>query len=221
MAIAAAAYGLLAAVRVGRAEEESGRTEVVLAAPVSRATANTAGLPRSRRPDRPARARRVRRLGRGEHPAGGAAYLALASGMTAAVFTGIGALGEPTPADPARRARHWPRRRSACCWCCGSSPTPVPGAGWLPLATPLGWAELLRPLLVRNRWSCLLPAATTALLLARGRAGLAGGTLAPGYFQRDDSADPRLWLLSSPTAQAVQLPKRRSSSLGWPATAAS
>ena len=44
LAIAAAAYGLLAAVRAGRAEEESGRTEIVLAAPVSRATASTAGL---------------------------------------------------------------------------------------------------------------------------------------------------------------------------------
>ena len=44
LAIAAAAYGLLAAVRVGRAEEESGRTEVVLAAPVSRATAKLPAL---------------------------------------------------------------------------------------------------------------------------------------------------------------------------------
>ena len=92
LAIAAAAYGLLAAVRVGRAEEESGRTEVVLAAPVSRATANTAGLL--------AVAAGIALLGLAEFaglvaagiPAGGAAYLALASGMTAAVFTGIGAL---------------------------------------------------------------------------------------------------------------------------------
>ena len=68
LAIAAAAYGLLAAVRAGRAEEESGRMEVVLAAPVSRATANTAGLLAIAAGIALLWARRVRRLGRSEHP---------------------------------------------------------------------------------------------------------------------------------------------------------
>ena len=203
LAIAAAAYGLLAAVRVGRAEEESGRTEVVLAAPVSRATANTAGLL--------AVGAGIALLGLAELaglvaagiPAGGAAYLALAAGMTAAVFTGIGALA----------SQLLPTRRGALGVATAALglllvlrilADTVPGAGWLRWATPLGWAELLRPLTGPQPLVLLLPAATTALLLALA-AGLARRRdVGAGLFPRDDSADPRLWLLSSPTAQAVR-----------------
>ena len=203
LAIAAAAYGLLAAVRVGRAEEESGRTEVVLAAPVSRATANTAGLL--------AVGAGIALLGLAELaglvaagiPAGGAAYLALAAGMTAAVFTGIGALA----------SQLLPTRRGALGLATAALglllvlrilADTVPGAGWLRWATPLGWAELLRPLTGPQPLVLLLPAATTALLLALA-AGLARRRdVGAGLFPRDDSADPRLWLLSSPTAQAVR-----------------
>jgi len=203
LAIAAAAYGLLAAVRVGRAEEESGRTEVVLAAPVSRTTANTAGLL--------AVGAGIALLGLAELaglvaagiPAGGAAYLALAAGMTAAVFTGIGALA----------SQLLPTRRGALGLATAALglllvlrilADTVPGAGWLRWATPLGWAELLRPLTGPQPLVLLLPAATTALLLALA-AGLARRRdVGAGLFPRDDSADPRLWLLSSPTAQAVR-----------------
>jgi ABC-2 type transport system permease protein len=203
LAIAAAAYGLLAAVRVGRAEEESGRTEVVLAAPVSRATANTAGLL--------AVGAGIALLGLAEFaglvaagiPAGGAAYLALAAGMTAAVFTGIGALA----------SQLLPTRRGALGLATAALglllvlrilADTVPGAGWLRWATPLGWAELLRRLTGPQPLVLLLPAATTALLLALA-AGLARRRdVGAGLFPRDDSADPRLWLLSSPTAQAVR-----------------
>jgi polyether ionophore transport system permease protein len=203
LAIAAAAYGLLAAVRVGRAEEESGRTEVVLAAPVSRTTANTAGLL--------AVGAGIALLGLAELaglvaagiPAGGAAYLALAAGMTAAVFTGIGALA----------SQLLPTRRGALGVATAALglllvlrilADTVPGAGWLRWATPLGWAELLRPLTGPQPLVLLLPAATTALLLALA-AGLARRRdVGAGLFPRDDSADPRLWLLSSPTAQAVR-----------------
>ncbi len=203
LAIAAAAYGLLAAVRVGRAEEESGRTEVVLAAPVSRATANTAGLL--------AVATGIALLGLAEFaglvaagiPAGGAAYLALASGMTAAVFTGIGALASQLL--PTRRgALGLATAALGLLFVLRILADTVSGAGWLRWATPLGWAELLRPLTGPQPLVLLLPAVTTALLLA-----LAGGLarrrdIGAGLFPRDDSADPRLWLLSSPTAQALR-----------------
>ena len=203
LAIAAAAYGLLAAVRVGRAEEESGRTEVVLAAPVSRATANTAGLL--------AVATGIALLGLAEFaglvaagiPAGGAAYLALASGMTAAVFTGIGAL--VSQLLPTRRgALGLATAALGLLFVLRILADTVSGAGWLRWATPLGWAELLRPLTGPEPLVLLLPAVTTALLLA-----LAGGLarrrdIGAGLFPRDDSADPRLWLLSSPTAQALR-----------------
>ena len=203
LAIAAAAYGLLAAVRVGRAEEESGRTEVVLAAPVSRATANTAGLL--------AVGAGIALLGLAEFaglvaagiPAGGAAYLALASGMTAAVFTGIGALASQLL--PTRRgALGLATAALGLLFVLRIVADTVPGAGWLRWATPLGWAELLRPLTGPQPLVLLLPAVTKALLLALA-AGLARRRdVGAGLFPRDDSADPRLWLLSSPTAQAVR-----------------
>jgi ABC-2 type transport system permease protein len=203
LAIAAAAYGLLAAVRVGRAEEESGRTEVVLAAPVSRATANTAGLL--------AVAAGIALLGLAEFaglvaagiPAGGAAYLALASGMTAAVFTGIGALASQLL--PTRRgALGLATAALGLLFVLRILADTVPGAGWLRWATPLGWAELLRPLTGPQPLVLLLPAVTTALLLALA-AGLARRRdVGAGLFPSDDSADPRLWLLSSPTAQALR-----------------
>ena len=203
LAIAAAAYGLLAAVQVGRAEEESGRTEVVLAAPVSRATANTAGLL--------AVAAGIALLGLAEFaglvaagiPAGGAAYLALASGMTAAVFTGIGALASQLL--PTRRgALGLATAALGLLFVLRILADTVPGAGWLRWATPLGWAELLRPLTGPQALVLLLPAVTTALLLALA-AGLARRRdVGAGLFPRHDSADPRLWLLSSPTAQALR-----------------
>ena len=203
LAIAAAAYGLLAAVRVGRAEEESGRTEVVLAAPVSRATANTAGLL--------AVAAGIALLGLAEFaglvaagiPAGGAAYLALASGMTAAVFTGIGALASQLL--PTRRgALGLATAALGLLFVLRILADTVSGAGWLRWATPLGWAELLRPLTGPQPLVLLLPAVTTALLLALA-AGLARRRdVGAGLFPRHDSADPRLWLLTSPTAQALR-----------------
>jgi polyether ionophore transport system permease protein len=203
LAIAAAAYGLLAAVRAGRAEEESGRTELVLAAPVSRAMANTAGLV--------AIAAGIGLLWIAEFvglvaasiPAGGAAYFGLATAMTAAVFTGIGALASQLV----------PTRRGALglgaavlggLFLLRILADTVPGAGWLRWATPLGWAELLRPLTDPAPLVLLLPVLTTGLLLAVA-AGLARGRdIGAGLFPRRDSADPHPWLLSSPTAQALR-----------------
>ena len=138
-------------------------------------------------------------------PAGGAAYLALASGLTAA------GLRRASGRSPSQLL---PTRRGALGLATAtlgllfraadSSPDTVPGAGWLRWATPLGWAELLRPLTGPQPLVLLLPAVTTALLLAL-TAGLARRRdVGAGLFPRDDSADPRLWLLSSPTAQALR-----------------
>jgi ABC-2 type transport system permease protein len=72
------------------------------------------------------------------------------------------------------------------------------------LGHPVGWAELLRPLTGPQPLVLLLPAVTTALLLALA-AGLARRRdVGAGLFPRHDSADPRLWLLTSPTAQALR-----------------
>ena len=203
LAIAAAAYGLLAAVRAGRAEEESGRTEVVLAAPVSRATANTAGLL--------AIAAGIALLWVAEFvgliaasiPAGGAAYFALATAMTAAVFTGIGALaGQLVPTR--RGALGLGAATLGVLFLLRTLADTVSGAGWLRWATSLGWAELLRPLTDPAPLVLLLPLLTTGLLIAVA-AGLARRRdIGAGLLPRRDSADPHLWLLGSSIAQALR-----------------
>src|SRR6476469_4293733 len=203
LAIAAAAYGLLAAVRAGRAEEESGRTEVVLAAPVSRATANTAGLL--------AIATGIALLWVAEFlglvaasiTAGGAAYFALATAMTAAVFTGIGALAGQLV--PTRRGAHGLGAAAlGVLFLLRTLADTVSGAGWLRWATPLGWAELLRPLTDPAPLVLLLPLLTTGLLLVVA-AGLARRRdIGAGLLPRRDSADPHLWLLGSPIAQSLR-----------------
>jgi ABC-2 type transport system permease protein len=203
LAIVAAAYGLLAAVRAGRADEESGRTEVVLAAPVSRATANTAGLL--------AIAAGIALLWVAEFvglvaasiPAGGAAYFALATAMTGAVFTGIGAVASQLV--PTRRgALGLGAAALGVLFLLRILADTVSGAGWLRWATPLGWAELLRPLTDPAPLVLLLPLLTTGLLLVVA-AGLARRRdIGAGLLPRRDSADPHLWLLGSSIAQALR-----------------
>ena len=77
-------------------------------------------------------------------------------------------------------------------------------AGWLRWATPLGWAEELRPFTGARPAVLLLPIATAAaLLLAAARIG-ATRDVGSGLLAVRDSAKPRTWLLSSTTAQALR-----------------
>jgi ABC-2 type transport system permease protein len=80
----------------------------------------------------------------------------------------------------------------------------VAGAGWLRWATPLGWAEQMRPFAGARPVVLLLPVAATALLL--GIAARLGATrdIGSGLLRVRGSAEPRLALLSSPTAQALR-----------------
>jgi ABC-2 type transport system permease protein len=80
----------------------------------------------------------------------------------------------------------------------------VGGAGWLRWATPLGWAEELRPFTGAQPAVLLLPAAASVLLLwIAARLG-ASRDIGSGLLPARGSADPRLGLLSSPTAQALR-----------------
>jgi ABC-2 type transport system permease protein len=207
-----AMWGILAAVRALRAEEESGRAELVLAGGISRGgmfAANLAAI-----------------LGgaavlwlalflgsvSARLPAGGSAYLALAAVSPAAVFAGLGTLV----------SQLLPTRRLA---------TEVASAvlmlalvlrvvadtssslHWLRWATPLGWAEELRPFADSRPLVLLLPAACTALLLAGAAAIAVRRDVGNGVFTTSDSAAPRLSLLSSPTAEALR--GARGSLIGW------
>jgi ABC-2 type transport system permease protein len=78
------------------------------------------------------------------------------------------------------------------------------GLGWLRWATPLGWAEQLRPFTGAEPLVLLLPITATALLLVLAARLFAGRDIGTGVLPARDSADPRVRLLSSPTAQALR-----------------
>jgi ABC-2 type transport system permease protein len=93
LAIFAAVFGLLAAVRALRTEEDTGRMELVLAGVVGRRDGVSLGDGRDRggHPD-PVASRSSPALLAGGLPAGGSAYLALATASVVPVFVGVGAV---------------------------------------------------------------------------------------------------------------------------------
>jgi ABC-2 type transport system permease protein len=217
LAILAAVFGLLAAVRALRSEEDTGRMELILAGAVGRRTmylsamsAITAGtlilwLAES--------------VGfiAGGLSAGGSAYLALASVSVVPVYVGVGALASQLA----------PTRRIALEL--GSAVVGLSlllrviadtssGAGWLRWATPLGWTEELRPFTGAHPVVLLLPAVASVLLLVLAARIAAGRDIGTGVLPARDSAPPRLRLLSSPTAQALRT--ERGSLIAWTSSVA-
>lgn len=212
LAILAAVFGLLAAVRALRAEEDTGRMELVLAGPVGRRTTFAAALG--------AIAAGIAILWLGELagfllgglPAGGSAYLALASVSVAPVFVGVGALASQLA--PTRRvALELGGAIVALSLLLRVIGDTSRSAGWLRWATPLGWAEQLRPFTGAQPLVLLLPAAASAALLLLAARIAARRDLGTGLLPTRDSAAPRLGLLASPTAHALR--SERASLLVW------
>lgn len=203
LAIAAAVFGVLSAVRALRSEEEAGRMELVLAGPVGRASAFAAAL--------------AGILGGililwlasavgyvvGGLPVAGSAYLSLATASVAAVFVGVGAVA----------AQLAPTRRGALEL--GSTVVAVflllrvvadtaAGAGWLRWVTPLGWAEEMRPFTGARPLVFAIPIVVSALLLVLAARIALARDVGTGILPARDTAPARLALLSSPTAQALR-----------------
>jgi ABC-2 type transport system permease protein len=204
MAVFAAVFGLLGAVRAMRADEESGRADLLLTGVVSRRKAFLAELA--------AIGAGVAVLWfalfvsflAGELAAGGSAYLALAIVSLAPVFAGVGALTSQLA----------PTKRVATGLALGvlviafalRAVAAIASAGldWLRWATPLGWAEELRPFANPRPLVLLLPAATAALLLVAAAVLAVRRDIGSGLLPARDSAPPRLRLLRSPAAQALR-----------------
>ena len=202
LALAAAVFGVLAAVRALRAEEEAGRTELVLAGAVSRRTAFRSSMTA---------------IGAGTAllwlaaflgfvlahlPVAGSAFLALAIVAVIPPFVGIGAV--MCQIAPTRRGAlslsigavmiFWLLRVVADTWSSGA---------WLRWATPLGWAEELRPFTGTHAIVLVLfVAATVPMLWAAERIG-ATRDVGTGLLADRDTAPPRLYLLGSPGALAL------------------
>jgi ABC-2 type transport system permease protein len=212
LAIFAGVFGLLAAVRALRTEEDTGRMELVLAGIVGRRTTYLAAIA--------AIMAGVLLLWLGEFagfligglPAGGSAYLALATVSVAPVLVGAGALSSQL-APTRRLALELGGAVLALMFLLRVIADTAGGAGWLRWATPLGWAEQLRPFTGAHPLVLLLPAAASVLLLALSARIALGRDIGTGVLPARDSAAPRLGLLSSPTAQALR--SERTSLLVW------
>ena len=212
LAIFAAVFGLLAAVRALRTEEDSGRMELVLAGSVGRGAAYLSALA--------AIAAGVLILGLAEFaglilaglPAGGSAELVLATASIVPVFVGVGALASQL-ASTRRTALELGGAAVALFLALRVIADTSASAGWLRWGTPLGWAEEVRPFTGAHPMVLALPvAAAVLLLLLAARIG-ARRDIGTGLLPARESAEPRLHLLSSPTAQALR--SERGSLIVW------
>jgi ABC-2 type transport system permease protein len=203
LAIAAAAFGLLAAVRALRAEEDAGRAEVVLSQPVGRGTAFGSALTAVAAGGALLWAAETAGFVVAGLPLGGSAYLALATVTLLPVFAGVGAV--TSQLAPTRRlALSLAAGAAVVSWLLRAVADIWTGGSWLRWATPLGWAEELRPFTGPRPAVLALPVvATVALLLVAARS-TAARDVGTGMLPARDTAEPRLALLSSPTAQSVR-----------------
>jgi polyether ionophore transport system permease protein len=200
--IFAGLWGVLAAVRALRAEEDAGRTELVMTGTVGRATAFRAALAGI------AAGAIALWLGvflgllTSRAGVGGCAYLALALTTPVAVFVGVGALA--SQAAPTRRIATAIGGGALAVALLLRMVADTSSAGWLRWTTPLGWAEELRPFTGARPLVLLLPAIATVLLLLAAARIAQRRDIGAGLLATHDSAPPRLRLLSSPAALALR-----------------
>jgi ABC-2 type transport system permease protein len=212
LAIAAAIFGVLAAVRALRGEEDAGRTELVLAGIVNRRTVYLSVMAAIGPAALILWAVEFAGFAVGGLPVGGSAYLALTTASVIPVFAGIGAVASQIA--PSRRiAAEISGGAVGLFFLLRVIADTVAGAGWLRWATPLGWAEEMRPFAGARPAVLLLPVVASVLLL--GIAARLGATrdVGSGLIREPTAASPRVWLLSSPTAQALR--SQRDSLIAW------
>ncbi|MGO9342212.1 MAG: polyketide antibiotic transporter [Acidimicrobiales bacterium] len=203
LVLAAAAFGVLAAVRAMRTEEDAGRTEIVLAGCVPRRTSYLSAMAAIGAGTLILWFAEFAGFVVGRLPVAGSAYLALATVSVVPVFVGIGAVASQLA--PNRRVAialssaaavlFWLLRIVADTWA---------GGAWLRWATPLGWAEELRPFTGAHPAVLLLPVAACVPLVAIAARINAGRDVGAGILPARDTAAPHLRLLSSPIAQALR-----------------
>jgi ABC-2 type transport system permease protein len=211
LAIAAAVFGLLAAVRALRGEEDSGRAELTLAGIVSRRTAYLAAMAAIGAATLILWAAEFAGYAVARLPLAGSAYLALATVSVIPVVAGAGAVASQLA--PARRiALEMGGGAVALFFLLRVVADTVAGAGWLRWLTPLGWAEEMRPFAGPRPVVLLLPVVVTALLLVPAARLGATRDLGSGLLP-ERAGGTSLRLLSSPAAQALR--GQRDSLIAW------
>jgi ABC-2 type transport system permease protein len=204
LAIFAAIWGFLGAVRAMRAEEDAGRAELVLSGVVSRARAFLAQLAAIAAGAAVLWLALFAAFAAGEVPAGGSAYLALAIVSVVPVFVGVGAVASQLA----------PTKRLATGLSTGVlvialalrtvAATTSDGLEWLRWASPLAWGGELRPFADPQPLVLVLPVVTAALLLVAAAVLAVRRDVGRGLLPSRETAPPRMRLLGSPVAQALR-----------------
>ncbi len=203
LSIIAAVWGLMAAVRALRAEEEAGRQELVLSGAVDRRSAYVAALGAIGAATAILWAATLLGLVAGRLPLGGSAYLALAVVSPIPVFVGLGALTSQLVATRRLALRLGLAALVAMLLVRVVADT-ASSLAWLRWATPLGWVEELQPFAGPRPAVLLLFAALGGLLLLGAGAIAVHRDVGRGLLPSHDSAPPRLHLLGSPFQQALR-----------------
>ncbi len=202
-AILAAVWGMLAAIRALRAEEDSGRQELVLSGIVSRRAAYVAALAAVAAGAVLLWLALFVGLVAGKLAAGGSAYLALAVVSNVAVFAGVGALASQVAATR-RVAMELAAAVLALAYALRVVADTSGSFGWVRWLTPLGWSEELRPFAGPRPGVLVLPAVASGVLLVASGLIARRRDVGSGLIQGRDRAQPRTFLLSSPTAFALR-----------------
>ena len=202
-AILAGVFGLLAAVRALRAEEDAGRQELVLAGTVSRRSAYLGALAAIGAGGLVIWLALFLGLAAARLAVGGSAFLALVTVSPLFVFAGFGAIASQLA--PSRRIALELATASLLVGyllrVIGDISTSL---GWVRWATPLGWSEETRAFAGARPAVLILPAVTSAVLLTIAGVIAARRDIGTGMLPARDTAAPRLRLLSSPTALTVR-----------------
>jgi ABC-2 type transport system permease protein len=212
LTIFAAMWGLLAAVRALRTEEESGRQELVLAGAVRRGTAFLAALAAVAAGVAVLWAATFAGLAAGGLAAGGSAYLALVTVSPALVFVGLGAVASQL-ASSRRVALEIGTVALGLALVLRVIADTSSSLEFLRWATPLGWAEEMRAFAGPQPTVLILPILASAALLVSAGMIARRRDVGSGLIASRDNKPPRLTLLSSATAQALR--GERGSLTGW------
>ena len=203
LSILAAAWGILAAIRALRGDEDSGRAELVLAAPLTRMTLLVAAFSAALLGILVLWMAELAGSLAGGLPLGGSALMASGTASVLAVFVGIGAVACQF-AGTRRGALELAGAVAALAFLLRVVADTATGLGWLRWLTPLGWAENLRPLTGARPLVLVLPVGVTVLTLTLTAALAARRDIGAGLLAARNRARPHLRLLSSSTAQALR-----------------
>jgi ABC-2 type transport system permease protein len=218
LSIAGAVWGLLAGTRLLRGEEEAGRWEVLLVGHTTRrgaARQALVGLAAGAATLWTVTALVTAVVGRSSKVdvgLGSALYLALALVASAVLFLAVGALASQLSATR-RQAATYAGAVLGLSYALRLLADSRAGLGWLRWATPLGWVEMLRPVVSANPLP-LLPIVGLTLAMVALTVSLAGARdLGASVLPDRSSAPARTGLLSGPIGLAVRL--ARPTIAGW------